>query len=110
MLLAELIADGEVRLVDGTLIACANYPGYRSLSEFAGHASYGYCPSKSLFVWGMHLVLISDSKGVPVGHDLTGPKTGQERECALISPRLTPAAPCSLIRASGATSTTTAWN
>jgi hypothetical protein len=83
MMLAELIADGEVRLVDGTLIACANYPGCASLSEFAGHASYGYCPSKSLFVWGMRLVLISDAKGVPVGYDLTGPKTGQERERAL---------------------------
>jgi hypothetical protein len=65
------------------LIACANYPGCASFSEFAGHASYGYCPSKSLFVWGMRLVLISDAKGVPVGYDLTGPKTGQERECAL---------------------------
>jgi hypothetical protein len=83
MMVAELIADGQVRLVDGTLIACANYPGCRSLSEFAGHASYGYCPSKSLFVWGMRLVLISDAKGVPVGYDLTGPKTGQERERAL---------------------------
>jgi Transposase DDE domain len=83
MMVAELIADGEVRLVDGTLIACANYPGCRSLSEFAGHASYGYCPSKSLFVWGMRLVLISDAKGVPVGYDLTGPKIGQERERAL---------------------------
>jgi hypothetical protein len=83
MMVAELIADGRVRLVDGTLIACANYPGCQSLSEFAGHASYGYCPSKSLFVWGMRLVLISDSKGVPVGYDLTGPKTGQERERAL---------------------------
>jgi Transposase DDE domain len=83
MMVAELIADGQVRLVDGTLIGCANYPGCRSLSEFAGHASYGYCPSKSLFVWGMRLVLISDAKGVPVGYDLTGPKTGQERERAL---------------------------
>ena len=83
MMVAELIADGQVRLVDGTLIACANYPGCASFSEFAGHASYGYCPSKSLFVWGMRLVLISDAKGVPVGYDLTGPKTGQERECAL---------------------------
>jgi hypothetical protein len=83
MMLAELIADGEVRLLDGTLIACANYPGCASLSEFAGHASYGYCPSKSLFVWGMRLVLISNAKGVPVGYDLTGPKTGQERKRAL---------------------------
>lgn len=83
LMVAELIADGQVRLVDGTLIPCANYPGCRSKSEFAGHASYGYCPSKSLFVWGMRLVLISDSKGVPVGYDLVGPKTGQERERAL---------------------------
>ncbi len=83
LMVAELIADGRVRLVDGSLIACANYPGCRSKSEFAGHASYGYCPSKSLFVWGMRLVLISDAKGVPVGYDLVGPKTGQERERAL---------------------------
>jgi hypothetical protein len=83
LMVAELIAEGRVRLVDGTLIACANYPGCRSRSEFAGHASYGYCPSKSLFVWGMRLVLISDAKGVPLGYDLVGPKTGQERQRAL---------------------------
>ena len=51
LMVAELIAGGKVRLVDGTLIACANYPGCASHSEFAGHAGYGYCPSKSLFVW-----------------------------------------------------------
>jgi hypothetical protein len=79
---AELIAEGQVRLVDGTLIACANYPGCQGKSEFAGHASYGYCPSKSQFVWGMRLVLIADIKGTPVGYDLVGPKTGQERESA----------------------------
>jgi hypothetical protein len=83
MMVAELIADGDVRLVDGTLIGCANYPGCRSHSEFAGHASYGYCPSKSQFVWGMRLVVIADVKGVPVGYDLVGPKTGQERDSAL---------------------------
>jgi hypothetical protein len=79
---AELIAEGPIRLVDGTLIACANYPGCASKSEFAGHASYGYCPSKSLFVWGMRLVLMADIKGTPVGYDLVGPKTGQERDSA----------------------------
>jgi DDE family transposase len=83
LMVAELIAEGHVRLVDGTLIACANYPGCASRSEFAGHASYGYCPSKSVFVWGMRLVLIADIKGVPVGYDLTGPRTGQERDRAL---------------------------
>lgn len=83
MMVAELVAEGRVRLVDGTLISCANYPGCASHSSFAGHASYGYCPSKSRFVWGMRLVLLCDAKGVPVGYDLVGPKTGQERECAL---------------------------
>jgi hypothetical protein len=78
---AELIVDGPIRLVDGTLIACADYPGCASKSEFAGHASYGYCPSKSLSVWGMRVVL-PDIKGTAVGYDLVGPKTGQEREAA----------------------------
>jgi hypothetical protein len=84
LMIAELVAEGRVRLVDGTLISCANYPGCASHSHFAGHASYGYCPSKSEFVWGMRLVLVSDRKGVPVGYDLVGPKTGQERESALV--------------------------
>jgi hypothetical protein len=83
LMVAELVAEGQIRLVDGTLIACANYPGCQRRSEFAGHASYSYCPSKSQFVWGMRLVLISDHKGVPVGYDLVGPKTGQERDGAL---------------------------
>jgi DDE family transposase len=76
---AELIAEGQVRLADGTLISCANYPGCTSKSYFAGAASYGYSPSHSQFIWGMRLVLVSDAKGVPVGYDLVGPKTGQER-------------------------------
>src|SRR4051794_21352916 len=83
LMLAELVAEGQVRLADGTLIACANYPGCASNSQFAGHAAYGYCPSKSQFVWGMRLVVICDTKGVPVGYDLTGPKTGQERDAVL---------------------------
>ena len=82
LMVAELVAEGEVRLVDGTLIACANYPGCATRSEFAPDAAYGYCPSKSLYVWGMRLVVIADIKGVPVGYDLVGPKTGQERESA----------------------------
>ncbi len=82
LMVAQLIAEGEVRLVDGTLIGCANYPGCAKKSSFAPDAAYGYCPSKSLYVWGMRLVVICDRKGVPVGYDLVGPKTGQERESA----------------------------
>jgi hypothetical protein len=83
MMVAELIAQDPIRLVDGTLIACANYPGCQRRSEFAGYASFGYCPSKSQFVWGMRLVVICDIDGVPVGYDLVGPKTGEERDSAL---------------------------
>jgi hypothetical protein len=96
--LAELIAEGQVRLVDGTLISCANYPGCAKKSDFAPDAAYGYCPSKSQFLGGMRLVVICDRKGVPVGYDLAGPKTGQERESAY---RLATAHPGSLLFADG---------
>jgi hypothetical protein len=80
---AELIAEGRVRLADGTLLSCANYPGCASRSHFAGEAAYGRSPSKSQFIWGMRLVLVTDPKGVPVGYDLVGPKTGQERRAVV---------------------------
>jgi hypothetical protein len=98
LMVSELIAEGGVRLVDGTLISCANYPGCKSKSAFAPEASFGYCPSKSLYVWGMRLVVICDIKGVPVGYDLVGPKTGDERESAW---RLATAHPGSLMFADG---------
>jgi len=98
LMCAELVAEDRVRLADGTLIACANYPGCASRSEFAGHASFGYCPSKSQFVWGMRLVLLTDRKGVPVGYDLVGPKTGQERQAVL---ELAAAHPGSVLFADG---------
>jgi hypothetical protein len=77
--LAELLAESPLRLVDGTLVGVANYAGCAKRSHFAGHAGYGYCPSKSLYVWGVRLVLICDHKGVPVGYDVVAPKDG-ERE------------------------------
>lgn len=98
LMVAELIAEGEVRLVDGTLISCANYPGCAKRSDFAPDAAFDYCPSKSQFVWGMRLVVICDRKGVPVGYDLVGPKTGQERDSAL---RLASAHPRSVLFADG---------
>ncbi len=76
---AELIAAGGVRLVDGTLLGCANYAGCASRSEFAGHAAYGYCASKSQWYWGMRLLLITDRAGAPVGYDLR-PANENERE------------------------------
>lgn len=77
--IAEMICDGQVRLVDGTLLGCANYPGCASKSEFAGHAAYGYCASKSQWYWGMRLLLICDRHGAPLGYDLR-PANENERE------------------------------
>ncbi|MFI5028396.1 MAG: IS982 family transposase [Solirubrobacterales bacterium] len=77
--LAQLIASGDTRLADGTLISCANYAGCASRSHFAGDAGYGFCPSKSRFYWGMRLVLLTDEMGVPLGYELVAPREG-ERE------------------------------
>ena len=56
-----------------------NYAGCASKSEFAGHASYGYCASKSQWYWGMRLLLITDRHGAPLGYDLR-PANENERE------------------------------
>jgi len=98
LMVAELVAEGRVRLADGTLISCANYPGCASRSHFAGDAAYGYSPSKSQFLWGMRLVVLCDPRGVPVGYDLVGPKTGEERESVF---SLATAHPESLLFADG---------
>lgn len=76
---AELLATGNVRLVDGTLLGCANYAGCASKSEFAGHGAYGYCASKSQWYWGMRLLLVTDRRGTPLGYDLR-PANENERE------------------------------
>jgi hypothetical protein len=77
--LAELIARGRVRLVDGTLLGCANYAGCASKSAFAGQAAYGYCAAKSRWYWGLRLLLLSDHYGAPLGYDLR-PANENERE------------------------------
>ena len=86
-----------VRRLLPTLISCANYPGRAKESDFAPEAAYGYGPSRSLVVWGMRLVVMCDRKGVPVGYDLVGPKTRQERETALRLAAPSPARPMSII-------------
>jgi hypothetical protein len=68
--LARWLDAGEVRLCDGTLIACASYPGCASRSAFAGFARYGYQKSQHRFLWGVRLVLLSDPRGLPLGYTL----------------------------------------
>lgn len=69
--LSTLLATGQLRLADGTLVGVANYAGCAQKSEFAGAAAYGFCPSKSEWVWGLRLVLLVDGKGLPCGYTLT---------------------------------------
>ena len=68
--LSELLATGNLRLADGTLVGVANYAGCQARSEFAGLAGYGFCPSKSRYYWGVRLVLLVDRKGLPVGYTI----------------------------------------
>ena len=65
--LARWLESGDLRLADGTLLGCANYPGCASRSAFAGFAGYGYAKSQHRFVWGVRLVLLTDPRGVPLG-------------------------------------------
>jgi len=66
--LARLLDAGGARLADGTLIGVANYPGCAARSDFAGVAAYGFCPSKSEWVWGVRLVLRADRRGLPLAY------------------------------------------
>lgn len=68
--LARLLASGELRFADGTLIGVANYAGCAARSEFAGFAAYGYCAAKSQYCWGVRLVLLADWRGLPTGYTL----------------------------------------
>jgi hypothetical protein len=68
--LARLLDAGGARLADGTLIGVANYAGCAARSGFTGTAAYGYCASKSEWVWGVRLVLRADRRGLPLGYTL----------------------------------------
>ena len=77
--LARWLDRGGPRLVDGTLIGCASYPGCVARSEFAGFARYGYQKSHHRFLWGVRLVLVSDPRGLPLGYTLV-PASEKEYE------------------------------
>jgi hypothetical protein len=67
---ARWLDGGGVRLADGTQLAVANYPGCEKRSEFAGHARYGYARSQHRFIWGVRLVLLTDTRGLPLGYTI----------------------------------------
>jgi hypothetical protein len=95
---AELVTATDLRIADGTLIGIANYPGCAARSEFAGTAAYGYCPSKSQFVWGVRLVLLTDPNGLPVGYTLVA---ANEKEYEPVRELTTAHPGCTLIAGKG---------
>ena len=66
--LARWLDRGGVGLSDGTLLAVASYPGCQQHSQFAGFARHGYATSQHRFVYGVRLVLLTDSCGLPLGY------------------------------------------
>ena len=68
--LARWIDVGGVRLADGTQLAVAGYAGCQQRSHFAGFARYGYARSQHRFVWGVRLVLLTDTRGLPLGYTI----------------------------------------
>src|SRR5436190_15176079 len=68
--LARWLDSGGARLSDGTLIGVANYPGCQRRSEFAGFARFGFAKSQHRFVYGVRLVLLTDSRGLPLGYTI----------------------------------------
>src|SRR5919201_2137326 len=77
--LVRWLDAGGVRLSDGTLIGVANYPGCQRRSEFAGFARFGFAKSQHRFVHGVRLVLLTDSRGLPLGYTI-GPANEKEYE------------------------------
>ncbi len=106
--LARWLDTGDIRLCDGTLLACASYPGCASRSEFAGFARYGFQKSHHRFLWGVRLVLLTDPRGLPLGYTLVPsgregvrtarrlahrhPERDRDRRQRLVGPRLPRAA------------------
>jgi IS5 family transposase len=69
-LLARWLDAGGARLSDGTLVGVANYPGCAQRSQFAGFARFGFAKSQHRFVYGLRLVLLTDSRGLPLGYTI----------------------------------------
>jgi hypothetical protein len=68
--LAHWLDVGGARLADGSQLAVASYPGCQQRSAFAGFARYGFSKSQHRFVWGVRLVLLTDTRGLPLGYTI----------------------------------------
>lgn len=79
--------DG-LRLLDTTPIPCAASRETVKRSDFAGHASYGYCRSHSRYFWGFRLVLICAPDGMPLAFELVPANTPERHAAAEVLEQL----------------------
>src|SRR6266576_2641109 len=71
--LVELISIVQQRLAHGL------DPGCAQRSEFAGFARFGFAKSQHRFVYGVRLVLLTDTRGLPLGYTIV-PASEKEYE------------------------------
>ena len=70
-----------IRLLDSTPVPVGASRETVKRSEFAGHATYGWCASRSRYIWGFRLYLLCASDGMPIAFELP-PVNAPEREVA----------------------------
>jgi hypothetical protein len=51
-------------------LAVANHPGCAQRSESAGFARYGYIKSQHRYAYAVRLVLLTDTRGPPLGNTI----------------------------------------
>jgi len=71
----------NIRLLDSTPVPCGQSKETVKRSDFAGHATYGYCASHSRYFWGFRLYLLCASDGMPIAFELA-PANAPERDVA----------------------------
>jgi hypothetical protein len=68
-------------LLDTKPVPVITYKRSKKQSEFAGHAGYGVCPSRSMKYFGFKLVALTTLDGIPVAYELV-PANTDERAAA----------------------------
>jgi hypothetical protein len=72
----------NLRLLDSTPVPCGQSRETTRRSEFAGHASYGYCRSHSRYFWGFRLYLLCSADGMPIGYELAAANVSERQAAA----------------------------
>lgn len=86
--LSYLIFETEALLVDTKPIPVMGMKRSKKGSDFAGHASYGYCASRQLHYFGYKLVCLTTLDGLPIVYDLVPAHTDERVAAEAVLGRL----------------------